>query len=273
MSMEIERLKLVYFSPTGTTRKVVEEIARGLAYDNTERVDITSQAERKRPVITPGNELLVVGAPVYFGRVQTETIQFLSTMQASGTPAVCVVVYGNRAFDDALLELKETVAGRGCVPVACGAYIGEHSFSNPQAPIAVGRPDAEDLGHAAAFGKKIREKIASVPSVDRLIEITVPGQHPFTDMTENRKKLSEAAHIEVDKNTCLRCGECAQHCPVMAIDSEDSGVVDRDKCILCHACVKSCPAGARQIQGEMVKNARLRLSSTLQDRKEPVFFI
>ena len=51
-------------------------------------------------------------------------------LQAHNTPAVCVVVYGNRAYDDALLELKDILTERGCRPIAGAAFIGEHSFSD-----------------------------------------------------------------------------------------------------------------------------------------------
>ena len=44
---------------------------------------------------------------------------------ASQTPAVLVVVYGNRAYDDALLELSDIATGAGFVPLAAGAFVGE----------------------------------------------------------------------------------------------------------------------------------------------------
>ena len=143
--MKIQSLKLVYFSPTGTTRSVVQSIAQGINTSTKELIDITTPGARKLPLQVSENELLVIGVPVYMGRVPAILTEWLRAGKARTTPVVCVVVYGNRAYDDALLELKDTLVNRGCIPVACAAFIGEHSFSSSETPTAQGRPDADDL--------------------------------------------------------------------------------------------------------------------------------
>lgn len=270
--MKIESLKLIYFSPTGTTKKIVERIARGANHSDAEIVAITGPEIRKQQLQSSENDLLIIGVPVYFGRVQANAIEWLQTIKAHNTPAVCVVVYGNREYDDALIELKDTVAKNRCIPIACAAYVGEHSFSNSETPIAAGRPDADDLSHAELFGKKIREKILSVPSIDHITDITVPGNHPYIDMIDSKKRLSSVEFIAVD-NSCRQCGVCAEHCPVGAIDPENSTSINTEKCILCHACIKACPENARKINNDMIKNISLRLSQTCQARKGPIYFM
>ncbi|MBI5205560.1 MAG: 4Fe-4S binding protein [Nitrospirae bacterium] len=270
--MKIESLKLVYFSPTGTTKKIIEIIAKGINHSAVETVDITQPEGRKQQLRTSENELLIIGVPVYFGRAQTKAIEWLNTMKAHNTPTVCIVVYGNRAYDDALLELKDTTIKNGGIPVACAAFIGEHSFSDSETPIAAGRPDAEDLSRAQLFGEKIREKILSIPSINHIADITVHGNYPYIDMVESKKRLSSVGFIAVDNN-CSHCGDCAQNCPVSAIDPESSVLIDTKKCILCRACIKKCPANARKINNDMIKNIALRLSQTCQERKEPIYFL
>jgi ferredoxin len=270
--MKIESLKLVYFSPTGTTKKIIEGIARGINHDYVEHVDITKPENRKQQLETSEDGLLIVGLPVYFGRVQANAIEWLNTIKGHDTLTVCIVVYGNREYDDALLELKETIVNNGCKPIACGAYIGEHSFSSSETPIAAGRPDSADLLHAQSFGKEIRKKIISLPSIGQISDISVPGQYPYIDMGDSKKILSGVDLVSVDSN-CVQCGECAQLCPVGAINFEHSASVDQSKCILCHACIKHCPTSARRIKNDVVKNIAIRLSSALQGRKEPVLFL
>lgn len=68
------------------------------------------------------------------GRVPALLIEWLNTIQAHDTPTVCVVVYGNRVYDDALLELEDMVTTCGGIPIACAAYVGEHSFSSSETP-------------------------------------------------------------------------------------------------------------------------------------------
>jgi ferredoxin len=270
--MKVTSLQLVYFSPTGTTKRVLEGIAQGMNQVPVRHVDITQPEGRKRPFAASDDELLIVGVPVYFGRVQVHAAEWLKTIEGHHTPAVCVVVYGNREYDDALLELKEILASRGCVPVACAAYIGEHSFSSAETPIGAGRPDAADLANAQSFGRKIMENLLSVSAIGEVGDIAVPGRHPYIDMKDIREKFSGVDLVSVD-GTCVQCGECAQLCPVGAIDLDRSGAVDTSKCILCHACIKSCPVKARHMKSELIKNIAVRLSGAFQGRKDPALFL
>jgi ferredoxin len=265
--MKIQSLKLVCFSPTGTTKAIVQGIARGMNHSSVELIDITKPDARKQALQTSGNDLLVVGVPVYMGRVPALLMEWLHAIKACNTPAVCVVVYGNRAYDDALLELKDILIQRGCIPIACAAYIGEHSFSSSEIPTAEGRPDASDLIHAEIFGRKIYEKLLSLSSIDQIADINIPGNYPYGGIT----KLWNVDFIEIS-NECMQCGICAEGCPVGAIDLENSNLIDREKCITCCACIKTCPHNARTMKPSLVKDAAIRLNNLYKERKEPVFF-
>jgi ferredoxin len=264
--MNIQSVKLVCFSPTGTTKAVLQGIARGIDHSVVELVDITTPEARTKQLATSDNELLVVGVPVYMGRVPALLSQWLHSIQARNTPAVCVVVYGNRVYDNALLELKDILTERGCVPIAGAAYIGEHSFSSSDLPTAEGRPDASDLEHAEVFGRKINEKLQSASSVDHISDI--PGDHPYGGITE----LWNVDFIAVG-DECTQCGICAEECPVGAIDADESNLIDKEKCITCCACIKSCPQNARTMKAGPVKDAAVRLNQLYKDRKEPVLFL
>lgn len=266
--MKIESLKLVYFSPTGTTKKVVQGIARGIDHSTVEVLDITGPDAREQPLQTSENELLVIGVPVYMGRVPALLTDWLHATQAQNTPAVCVVVYGNRVYEDALLELNDILTECGCTTIAGAAYIGEHSFSNSETPTAEGRPDARDLKHAELFGQKIREKLQSGSSAGQISNVTIPGCHPY----RGDSKLWVVDFIAVS-DECTQCRVCAEGCPVGAIDPENSSVIDTERCITCCACIKHCPIQARTMKAGLVKDAALRLSTLYKERKEPEFYI
>ena len=266
--MKMESVKLVYFSPTGTTKAVVQDIAHGINPSTMELIDITNPNTRKQPLLTSENELLVIGVPVYMGRVPALLIEWLNAIQAHNTPTVCVVVYGNRVYDDALLELKNIVMKCGCIPIACAVYIGEHSFSNSETPTAQGRPDEDDLNHAKVFGQEIREKLQSISLISQISDVHVPGIYPY----RGDSKLWIVDFIAVS-DECSQCGICAEKCPVGAVDAENSRLIDTEKCITCCACIKNCPQSARSVKPGLVKDASVRLHTLYNQRKEPECFI
>ncbi|MEN6349577.1 MAG: EFR1 family ferrodoxin [Syntrophomonas sp.] len=265
--MKIESLKLIYFSPTGTTKTIIEGIARGIVQTPVETIDITKPEARKHPLLTSENDLLVVGVPVYVGRVPSTALDWLCTLKAHNTPAVCIVVYGNREFDDALLELKDTMVMHGCVPVAGAAFVGEHSFSSSETPIAAARPDVRDVNQAVMLGKRVNEKLLSIASVAHISDITVPGNYPY------RQFSPWVLDFIAINDKCSQCGVCAQECPVGAIDLENSISINEKDCILCCACIKKCPENALAVKPGQVKDVAMLLSQTCQNRKEPVFFL
>ena len=266
--MDIRTLKTVFFSPTGTTRAVAQAIARGIDLPSGETINITEADTRKRFLQTSPDDLLIVAVPVYVGRVPEILLEWLNAIHARQTPAVCVVVYGNREFDDALLELKDILTDCGCQPIAAAAFVGEHSFSSKETPIAVARPDAGDLDKAVTFGRKIKAKLAAAPSADHMPALSVPGSYPY-----RKREATLSADFIAISDRCVQCGVCAAVCPVAAIDSEDSALRDEQKCILCCACIKGCPENARAMKAGNVKDVAVRLNEMCKPRKEPVYFL
>ena len=266
--MNIESIHLAFFSPTGTTKKVLQSIAQGIGNKNVKLTDITKPAVREKVLQTSENELLIVGAPVYMGRIPALIGDWLNKIKANNTPVVCVAVYGNRVFDDALLELKNALKKQGCLPIAGAAFIGEHSFSSKELPTAENRPDLEDINKAEAFGENIARKLTLLPT-GQIPELNVPGNYPYGGITQ----LWDVDFLEIS-DECTQCGICASSCPTGAINPENSSSIDIKKCITCCACIKICPKNARSMKDSLVKEAAIRANKNFggKTRKEPEVF-
>ncbi len=261
-----QSLDLLYFSPTGTTRSVIHSIADGLGASSTTTLDVSSPGARLSAPRLAG-QCLLIGAPVYFGRVQVNAAALYRTLRAPsvGLPAVPVVVYGNRAWEDALLELSDLVTDAGYCVVAGAAFVGEHAYSDAGHPLAPGRPDADDLAIARAFGGSVRDKLNAGPPVPLA---QVPGKRPY------REPHAEPAPPPVTRAAdCTLCGTCASVCPTGAVHCSTEVETDVRLCIRCAACVKHCPTGARVLSNPAVDKVRNWLLRTCPARREPELFL
>ncbi len=266
--MEVKQVKLIYFSATGTTQKVLESIAEGITVKDVEHINLTLPEGTRQTTPPFSDELVIIGAPVYGGRLPVDALNRFKQLKASNTLAVLIVVYGNRDFEDALLELKNLAIEIGFNPVAGGAFIGEHSFATKDVPIANGRPDSLDVQKAMDFGAKIKDKITALQSPDAQMDMEIPGRFPY----EADGARSMAVSPVTKEDICSICGTCASVCPNAAISINGSVATKIELCIRCCACIKNCPTGARVWEDDMMKTIANWLNENCSTRKEPQIF-
>jgi ferredoxin len=244
-------MKTLYFSPTGTTAAVCKAIAQGEAYDFT-----TPGARAAAPSYSP-DDVVAVGVPVYSGRIPAVAAEFLKTVKGCGAKAVAVAVYGNRDYDDALLELCDILEEAGFDVVGAGAFVGEHSLNET---VAAGRPDAIDLAEAKAFGGAIADKLAQGKGG----RPAVKGNHPYKALGPG------AVYAPQPTEMCVKCGICETVCSMGIIHNL---IADPEKCIHCFACVKRCPHGARAAASEVYDKTRGWLAEKCASRRESEWFV
>ena len=259
--MQIKSIQPVYFSPTHTSAKIVSTIAEGMNIIVNKEIDLTYPFADQKTILS--DTLTIIGVPTYAGRVAPTALERLQKIKGDNTPAIIIVLYGNRDYEAALLELRDTVKQLGFIPVAGGAFIGEHSYSTEEFPTAAGRPDVSDIQIAVEFGKNIIKQLDQYTDITKVPALQVKGNFPYK---ENKPK-TPATPITIDE-LCTQCQYCIEICPVEAIELKEEIVSDPEICIKCCACVKECPNGARVFNTPFSEF----LFKNFHERKEPELF-
>lgn len=249
-------LSFLYYSPTGATAEIGRNIARGIVSGFSE-LDLTRRDVEITALGT--DDLVVVAVPVFSGRVPGQAIEKIKLFKGQATKAVSLVVYGNRAYEDALLELNDTLEKQGFAVIASGAFIARHSIINE---IAAGRPDKKDKDFAEAFAARIKAKLT-----DGCLEtVRVPGNRPH-------REVAPGSITPLTADTCITCGKCAILCPVEAIPEEDPTYTAPGKCTLCMRCVCVCPPRARALPAEYRTKVAEMLARLAGERRENELFV
>ncbi len=258
--MKIEKVTGIYFSPTGHTREVVQHIAEGL--DNSaELLDLTSAEHETQRRQYSAQELVVVGVPVYGGRIPALAEKRMTLMQGDQTPAVIVVTYGNRDYEDALLELKNELEHRRFVVVGAAAVVTEHSIVHE---VGAGRPDEQDWQQINHFVEELNKKLQQLDNVNQQERVKVKGKYPY------RKYDGIPLKPKADKH-CTSCGFCVRECPAQAIDAQHPQKTDKSRCISCMRCVTYCPQEARHVNPLLLKLVSAKMKKSCSARRENEF--
>lgn len=248
----------IVFSPTGGTQKVADILTNRIS-DDVERIDLSNRTLNFGATQIRPDDLVVVAMPCFAGRVPRIALERFGQISGNGAKCVVVNVYGNRAFDDALLEMSDSASAVGFEVIASIAAVAEHSIMNK---FATGRPDAIDCQTLESYADRIKEALESGKAISMP---PTPGKRPYV-------KEGSASLVPKVKGGCTKCGLCERKCPVGAINQNDFPS-KKGSCISCMRCVSICPANARQINKLMVKAASLAIGKEASKRKENELFL
>lgn len=255
-------LHTLFFSPTHSSRDIARALGKGLtaSLDMPQKNrDMTFPPDREKSLACDPDDVLLFAFPVYGGRVPQILEAPLARLRGNGAKAVIAAVYGNRDYDDALLEAADLFTRQGFAVVAAGAFIAEHSVA-PR--VGAGRPDAQDMAVLADFARRAAAKIAA----GNPAPVCVKGNRPY----KARKPAADVRPKTAD--CCTRCMVCATGCPMRVISGDDPSVVAAG-CIRCRACVKFCPENAKFFDDAETAKIREMLESKCLTRREPELFL
>lgn len=269
------KVTAMYFSATGTTKKIVQSIAEKLSENiSGDRAiniqDFTLPSFRQEPKKFTEKDIVIFGVPVYAGRVPNVLLKYLTSIEGNGSLAVAVTVYGNRNYDDALIELTDILNSNGFTVIGAGAFIGEHSFSKI---LAKNRPDDKDMAITIKLANQLNVKIKNQ---NKAKPIEVCGNRPYKNYYIPQNKNADPIDIKKvtpkTNNKCTNCMLCVRLCPMGSIDDKDASKVT-GICIKCGACVKMCPMQAKYYDDENYIWHKEELEVKFSNRREPEIFI
>ncbi len=243
----------IVFSPTGGTEKAAQIIGRAWS-EHAVKIDLSDPKTDFAKFEIGKDDMVLIAMPSFGGRAPAAAVERLKQVAGNGAKCALVCVYGNRDYEDTLVEMEDAAKACGFRVIAAIAAVAEHSIIPKY---AAGRPDAEDEAQLTYFAERIRQKEGDIASV--------PGNRPY-------KKSGGGGLVPKATKECVRCGLCAEKCPVQAIDPETLAA-DPKKCISCMRCVKQCPHNARKVNEAMVSAVTLALKKACSVRKENELFL
>ena len=236
----------IAFSPTGGTKKAADILISGMGAVTADVIDLTDRNADFSEMAFGEGDICVVAMPVFGGRLPQVAAKRLGQIKGNGALAIAVAVYGNRAYEDALLETADILKEKGFKVIAAVAALAEHSIMRR---FAAGRPDEEDIKVLEGFGAKIAVKIEA--DAGDMTDFEIPGNRPYKEL----------------KVASLRI------CPVGAIDEKATTETDNSLCIGCNRCIYYCPKKARSLNPEKLAALEEKVGAALSGRKESELYI
>ncbi|MEG0275704.1 MAG: 4Fe-4S binding protein [Coprobacillus sp.] len=257
--MKITHIRKLVFSPTGSTQKVVD-IVSDVWKQPKEEIDLSNPDIDFSQYCFTSHDLCFVAVPSYGGRVPEIAVKHLKMIRSMNSPVILIATYGNRAYDDTLLELKEVMKAQGFLCVSAISAVCEHSIMRQ---FGMGRPDKLDIMQLTEFATNIRDILDKVADME---EVGVPGNYPYREY--NGVPLKPKA-----SRKCVECGLCAKQCPVKAIDINNPKKTDEKKCISCMRCIKVCPQNARKCNSLILVAATKKMMKACAGSKPNQLFV
>lgn len=275
----MKKIHLAYFSPSGTTEKIVRGIADGIkdVFPNSpvEMIDLLNPKTRKDRHVFGSDELVVFGC-MTAQKLFTLSDEMFASLEGHDTPMIGIVSYGNGFYGIALKELLKRATERGFLVAAAGAFPAQHSISSTIGP---GRPDASDMETIRAFGRKAAEKIGS-GDLNLHTQLQTNWSHidEFNKIIAMRESQPDAPYVLPESyktkeisDACIQCGICANYCPTEAIDVSRKSF-DLNKCIGCWGCINRCPRHAIRSTSREMADIMTSFGSAFAEPLKPETF-
>jgi ferredoxin/flavodoxin len=252
MANDGNRVFVVYFSPSGSTRhvaRVMEKRFKELGIDPS-LFDLAENSELSQVISEQirGDSCLIVGSPVYASHAAPPIMQFISELSpVASASAVPFVTWGGASSGIALFEMARELQKAGFKILGAAKVMAVHCLMwQLENPLGEGHPNSEDERMVQELIDEVNRKMQSHNS--KGIELSYLAYQKKEIHAEMEKMSLEVAkaHMpvrEVDEELCNQCEICAEVCPTAAVALVPYPAFG-ETCVYCFSCMRNCPEGA-----------------------------
>ncbi|MBC2715153.1 MAG: 4Fe-4S binding protein [Desulfobacteraceae bacterium] len=242
------KIALTYFSATGNTGKMADVINESLLAlgAQVDIYDITSYADRQKPIDLASYDAVVFGSPIHSWRAPRVVRKWMRTLDGQGKKCSMFFTYGGFGVHPTHYSTRQILTEQNFAVVSSAEFPGAHTFNLGGWKALENRPDKSDFAVAKEYAAKTYKRFIGEDS-------SILGELEKTKYREEELDQIETFRFRIltqlptrNGQGCGMCMICEESCPTGAISAE-TGEVNKDKCIACLRCVDTCPEDALKI--------------------------
>ncbi|MCX7748079.1 MAG: EFR1 family ferrodoxin [Clostridia bacterium] len=230
------RTAIYYFSGTGNSLKISQELAQGL---HAQVCPIASAVKSK--VINVDAEVVGIVFPVYFLDMPPIVHEFISKLNLKPDTYIFSIINfggtaGNTLFNlDKLLRTKSMYLSAGF-----GLKMPDNSIIFATSPSEQQKMFRDANRKLIEISDMVKKRLYAG------IEGKNSGAYPLVGKTTGfiLERVLMVNKKSAKKHKCTGCGLCEEVCPVSNIQVSDNKVIWKDGCAQCFACIHWCPHNA-----------------------------